>query len=339
MKARRVGITLIEMIVVVGIICVLLAISIPAIQHVRETARRTSCQSNLRQLAIGTQDHETAFAAIPSLYNGRFLRQPRHALDEFHFHSWRTAILPQIEQGALFDQLDLSLPATDPANQRAINTSVGVFVCPSTATRNRLVPDIAEFKNIPLIGNGTGYLPPRIIGTAARSDYEAIAGVNFPLQPLTPPFRGSGDLRGIKFGPWGEPEYDQTNGTSLSYRKARLRDITDGLSNTILVAERAGRPDWYQRGKPVNPYPYTNTSQGAELHQAAWGISTHIWWLVFHNGHSINASNIHGIYSFHPTGANVALADGSVRFMADATDTNLLNALVTRSSNETLQLE
>ena len=256
---------------------------------------------------------------LPNLYFGNFLKQPRTAIDEFHFHSWRTAILPQLEQTPLYERIDLSAPATLAANQANLNSSVPIFVCPSTSTQNMIVRDILEYN---------GAIPTKNIGTAARSDYEAIAGVNYK-----PAVRGSGDLSGVKFGPWGETQYDADR-NPVAHNSGRFANVSDGLSNTILIGERGGRPDLYRRGQSVDPYPYSNPIAGMDRHQAAWGISTHIWWLVFDHDQAINDSNATGIYSFHNSGANVGLADGSVRFLSETMDQKMLNALVTRSGGE-----
>lgn len=320
MNTSRSGVTLIEILVVIGITGILLAILIPAVQSARESARRVSCQNNLRQLALAVHNHETTQGALPNLYFGTFLKQPRTAIDEFHFHSWRTAILPHLEQTALYERIDLSLAATDAGNQANLNTSVSVFVCPSTSTQNMIVPDILEYNN--------GAIPTKNIGTAARSDYEAVSGVNY-----NPAVSGSGDLSGVKFGPWGETQYD-ANRNPVSYNSGRFANVSDGLSNTILIGERAGRPDLYRRGQSVEPYPYPNPNTGMDLHQAAWGISTHIWWLVFDHDQAINDTNATGIYSFHRSGANVGLADGSVRFLSETINQDTLNALVTRSAGD-----
>lgn len=320
MKRSRAGVTVIETLVVIGVIGILLAILIPAVQSARESARRVTCQNNLRQLSLAVQNHEAAHGALPNLYLGTFLKEPRTALDEFHFHSWRTAILPQVEQTALFERINLSLAATIAANQSNLNTPVPLFVCPSTSIQNTAVPDIFEYNN--------GAIPTKNIGTAARSDYEAISGVNYNAA-----VRGSGDLSAVKFGPWGETQYD-ANRKPLSYRSGRFANVSDGLSNTILIGERAGRPDWYRRGKPVEPYPYSNPNTGMDNHQAAWGVSTHIWWLVFDSDQAINDTNATGIFSFHSSGANVGLGDGSVRFLAETIDQKTLNALVTRSAGD-----
>ncbi len=325
MRSRRVGFTLVEMLVVLGILGLLLAILIPAVQYARESARRVVCQNNLRQIVLGIANHESANGMLPSLYNGTFLAEPRSAMDEFHFHSWRTAILPQLEQNTLLDHIELSLPATDAANQAGLNVAVATFVCPSSSNPHSVVPDIMEFND--------GKIPTQIVGTAARSDYEAMGGVSFKPS-------GTLDLQNVKFGAWGEPRsYSANQSKSKGYRKPRLRDLTDGQSSTVLVAERAGRPDWYRRGKAVDPYPYSNPESGMDHHQAAWGISTHFWWLVTWHEQSINESNANGIYSFHAAGANVGLADSSVRFLSESMNQDTLNALLTRASGEIVSLE
>jgi prepilin-type N-terminal cleavage/methylation domain-containing protein/prepilin-type processing-associated H-X9-DG protein len=323
---KRRGLTLIETVVSITIIGILAAILIPAVQSVRESARRTQCQNNLRQMALAVHSHEAAHRVLPNLYYGTFLPEPRYARDEFHFHSWQTAILPQLGQGSLHDRINLSLPATDVTNQVNLNTQLAVFMCPSTSNPTHFVQNVAAMTD-------DGSAPTQTVGTAARSDYEAVAGVNYK-----PETTGSGDLSGIQFGPWGKTRYD-ANRNPISYSLGRLASVSDGLSNTILIGERAGRPDLYRRGKPVDPYPYSTPNTGMDIHQSAWGISTHIWWLVFNHDQAINDTNATGIYSFHGSGANVGLADGSVRFLSDTMSQETLNALVTQSAGDNASSE
>jgi len=322
----RSGFTLIEVLVVVTVIGLLVALLLPAVQASRESARRATCQAHLHQIGLAVQSHEAAHQALPALYNGEFLPQPRTALDEFHFHSWRTMILPQVEQSSVFASLNLAAPATVPANQTGLNVGLALFLCPSTRRPRPTVPDIFEWND--------GAIPVVKVGTAARSDYEAVGGVQVERQTGS-----SADLSIVRFGAWGEPTYDKANGHALRYRKARLADVTDGLSNTILVGERAGRPDLYRRGKPVDPYPYSKPGEGTDHHQAAWALSTHFWWIVFWKDQPVNATNGTGIFSFHPGGANVALADGSVRFLKDSTTPAVLTGLATRSGSEAVATE
>ena len=333
MTTIRRGISLVEILVVIGIIALLLAILIPAVQRSREAARKTTCQNNLRQQALAVQTFESAHRALPSLYNGTFLKLPRTVMYEFHSHSWRTAILPQLELGSLYRKIDQSLPPTVASNQDNLNVGIATFKCPSTSNPAEIVPDILGFNDGKALTINNGKVVSTIpVGTAARADYEVVGGFYFdPAPPETPQ---TGPLRGTRFGAWGEPKYDvpDHNGKALSYRVARFRDIADGLSNTLLITELAGRPDSYLNGELDDAYPPDDPDTGMDIHAAAWGISTHIVWLLGYQG--INKSNHRGTYSFHESGANVAFADGSVKFLSEQTSTETLAAMSTRAAGD-----
>uniref|UniRef100_UPI003561C038 DUF1559 family PulG-like putative transporter n=1 Tax=Novipirellula sp. TaxID=2795430 RepID=UPI003561C038 len=241
----------------------------------------------------------------------------RTTMDEFHFHSWRVALLPELDQTSLFGNVDFSGPATVAANQDVLNTSIPVFLCPSTPNANALVPDIYAFND--------GKPPKQYVGTATRSDYEIIGGVNYGDGPDS-----ASIVLDVAYGPWGEPKYDIATFDVQTVREARLRDITDGQSSTILVAERAGRPDLYKHDAAVKPHP-----NGMDHFQAAWGVSASYPWLIpSHEETVVNASNDKGIYGFHSGGAYACFADGSVRFLAESSDTAVINALITRSHGD-----
>jgi prepilin-type N-terminal cleavage/methylation domain-containing protein len=320
MQFKRSGVTLIEVVVVVSIIAVLILLLLPAVQSVRENARRSQCQNNLRQLAFAIQSFESTKRTLPALYNGSFLPQPQTALDEFHFHSWRTAILAQLEESAVLKSLNQKLPATDPANQAAINNEIAVFLCPSTANVSRRVPGIYLYN-----GGNPGIESGQ---TAARSDYEAVCGAEGPL-PVS-----SSRLAYTRFGAWGEPRYQADNWHISSCRAARLVDISDGLSKTLLVAERAGRPDVFERNKPSGAYPFPDAAHTPDPHQAAWAISTYIEWIIFSKKPLVNETNRTDIYGFHPSGASALMADCSVRFLSDSTASAVLSAMATRAAGD-----
>jgi len=324
MSAIRRGLSLIEVLVVLTIVGLLLALLMPAVQKSRESARRATCQNNLRQQALAIQNFESAYGTLPALYNGDFQPLPRSVMYEFHHHSWRTAILPQLELGSLYERIDRSSPATIPANQVHVNVPVPSFLCPSTSSPSEIVPEVFLF-------NGGG-LATEVVGTAARSDYEAVGG--FQQIGALPSHAATGPLTGMRFGVWGEPRYDHSNNTFkvLSYRVARFRDVTDGLSNTLLIGELAGRPDRYEKGKLIDAYPPDDPGTGMDTHAATWEISTHFVWLVGYA--EINTANHRGFYSFHDAGANAAFADGSVRFLSETTSMETLSAMCTRSSGE-----
>lgn len=320
---RRRGVTLVELLVVVFIIGLLIALILPAVQAARESARCATCQNHIHQIALALQSYEGRHRRLPSLYNGTFLTRAPIEKDEFFYHSWRSMILAELEETPLLKLVDFTSPATDPKNQPAINHEIAVFVCPSTANTHAVVPQVESFED------------SKIVGTAARSDYEAIGGVQVAPQPQVDAF----DLSDVRFGAWGERRDLPGTAKAIAYRKARFADITDGLSHTLFVGERGGRPDIFERGKPEIPYPYKGTNRIPDLHQAAWGISTFYSWIVFAQGQSVNDTNMTGIYGFHPSGANVALADGSARLLANSISPSVLSAMATRAEGDSPDIE
>jgi type II secretory pathway pseudopilin PulG len=302
------GLTLIELL---SIIAVLIALLLPAVQAARESARRATCQDNLHQIALAVQSHESRHRQLPPIYNGSFLSAPRQVLETFHFHSWRSTILDDLEEGTILAAIDLSVPASDPVNQPAINNEISVFICPSTANSHPIVPEINSYN-----------APNVVVGTAARSDYEVVLGVH--VLPTV-------DYTSVRWGAWGEPLYDPLTDTSRGFRKARFASIIDGLSKTLLIGERGGRPDIFDRGRAEVPFPYEGYDNAPDWHQAAWAISTYWWWLVFWHQQGVNETNRTGIYGFHHGGANVALADGSIKFLIDSISPTVLQSMATRA--------
>src|SRR4051812_47847142 len=103
---KRIGVSLVEVLVVIAIIAAVLLLLLPGVQAARETARRAQCQNHLRQQALAVLNFESGRRCLPSLFNGSFLSQPRTAIDEFHFHSWRTPLLPYLGEDTVYKQLD-----------------------------------------------------------------------------------------------------------------------------------------------------------------------------------------------------------------------------------------
>jgi type II secretory pathway pseudopilin PulG len=116
---------LLEFIVVLGIIVILIALLLPAVRSAGPAARRAQCTNNLKQIMQALHNYEEAHKALPPAYtvdaNGRPL------------HSWRTLILPYIEQERLYQTIDLAKPWNDPANAKARDTELFVFRCPESA--------------------------------------------------------------------------------------------------------------------------------------------------------------------------------------------------------------
>jgi prepilin-type processing-associated H-X9-DG protein len=116
------GFRLIELLTVLGIIAFLIALLLPATRSAGPAARRSQCVNNLKQIALALHNYEQAYKALP----------PAHTVDAKGrpLHSWRTLILPYLEQEPLYQTIDLSKPWNDPANAKALETSLQVFRCP-----------------------------------------------------------------------------------------------------------------------------------------------------------------------------------------------------------------
>lgn len=327
-REGRSAFTLIEVLTVVAIVGLIVGLTLPAVQSSREAARSATCRNNLRQVVTATLTYEATARTLPDLYNGGRFPQPGSAIDEFHFHSWRTPILPNLEQAVAFAALNLNLASSTPENQSALNVSISAFLCPSSIRSTPNLPDVLAWS--PTVGNRATAV---LVGTAALTDYEVVGGVRAPNP-------APGILSGVAFGAWGEPMQRAGSTYPSGYRKARLSDVRDGLSNTVLIGERAGRPDCCNKGKAVVPYldPFDTRGCG-DSHQAGWGISTHFPWLVFTDGQSVNETNATGFYGFHPAGVAVAMGDGSVRGLRETTSPVVLHALATRAGRETDRLD
>jgi prepilin-type processing-associated H-X9-DG protein len=136
-------------------------------------------------------------------------------------------------------------------------------------------------------------------------------------------------------GVWGLPTHvagrsvDQ-DGSYNAPEQTHFREVIDGLSNTIVIGEIAGRPDIYIRGKLDSVYG----SIDHPIINSAWAISGSYTSLLLEKNPTVNVTNNGGLYSFHNSGANVAFADGSIRFLAASTDGEALHAMATRAGNE-----
>ncbi len=185
--------TLIELLVVVAIVGMLLALLLPAVQAARESARAAQCQNNLKQLGIGLQNYHDTYKTFP---RGGW---PVTA----SCLSWGAAILPRIEEQALFDRLNRSLPYTDPSNVAAGQTVLPVFICP-TSHRDSLYrssPDLPSTSTIQY----------------ARSDYGGLNGERGLRSPTAT----------------NNPE----RGVMILASNISLKMITDGSSQTVMLGE------------------------------------------------------------------------------------------------------
>jgi prepilin-type N-terminal cleavage/methylation domain-containing protein/prepilin-type processing-associated H-X9-DG protein len=318
---RFAGFTLIELLVVIAIIGVLVALLLPAVQKIRDSANNTKCKNNLRQLGLGLFHYQTNFRKFP---DGSYC-----TTNSACFQDWAISILPYIEQDNLYREFDFKgyQPGGLNENQdpKALAQLVKTFVCPTD-------PDAFQAMN-PYGGPGSSklYMP---------SNYKAVEGV-IPYMPYVDAYwdrwdnnNGAGYLM--------DHGYKNLRGVLHVSRPDKglvaeaAADITDGLSNTIMVGE------------------YTTTT--AFSHRAFWAYSYWEWtssavvpgkpWTLLpsydecgaqetlHGGPSDWSPCKRGWSSLHSAGFNFVFCDGAVRLINRQVDMNVLAALATIAGGE-----
>lgn len=247
---RRSGFTLIELLVVIAIIAVLIALLLPAVQQAREAARRTQCRNNLKQIGLAFHNFEGSFGYVPTS-----LRPPSNVAGsaEQSRVSVLTDLLPYIDQAAIFNQYQKSINWNSGTNAALSATPIPAFMCPSDVTAGEL--DTAP------PGSVAQFTP----GIAATTSYSPIFGIAPGVFTQTLGLTNAPDLYpdpGEVFAGISTP-YTYVRGffpknatidskTGLQTKKGfRFRDVTDGLSNTIAIAESAGRPFVFVKDKKL----------------------------------------------------------------------------------------
>jgi prepilin-type N-terminal cleavage/methylation domain-containing protein/prepilin-type processing-associated H-X9-DG protein len=310
--ARRRGFTLVELLVVIAILAVLIGLLLPAVQKVREAAARMRCANNLKQLALACHNYHGDHGKFPPGAVGPLNPSfPQYA--HLKHHGLGTYLLPYLEQPALAREYRWDVSWFDPPNQPVVNAQLPTWQCPS-AKANR-----ASDGSLPTVAP-----PPSDLftGTAACGDYAGMSVVDAGLVSA-----GAIDAPGGSRDDRGHYE-----GVFPPNRTRRLGDVLDGTSNTILIAECAGRPQLWRAGKQV---PNLLLSGGP------WASRNLLWCrgaspdgAAFFGPCAINSTNDREVYSFHTGGANVVFADGSVHFLRAEIGIRVFAKLVTRDGGE-----
>jgi prepilin-type N-terminal cleavage/methylation domain-containing protein/prepilin-type processing-associated H-X9-DG protein len=304
LASMRAAFTLVELLVVIAIIGVLVALLLPAVQAARESARRTQCQNNLRQFGLACHNFESVNKFLPpskvvatdgSNPSARMTRQ-KLGIAPDKKHSWVVLFMPYMELANVRDKYSFQVDWNDSTNRTIIGTSVPTFICPSTPTT-----------------------PPTSVG--AVTDYGALTGLLGTLYS---------SKQVIDKESHDNPRGAMSNDTLIGFQS-----ITDGLSNTFLLVEDAGRPQEYRTGRKAVTGA---TTSGAEWANPDNEFIVHTY---DRNGQNagegscaVNCTNENELYSFHPGGVNNLFCDGSVRFMSQNTTPRVVCRLVTRAAGE-----
>ena len=294
------GFTLIELLVVIAIIAILIALLLPAVQQAREAARRTQCKNNLKQIGLAVHNYADVYNALPNANCG---------ISDTSGGSLFVSILPFIDQANAYSLFDFNQSNSSTHNVNVTSQQLPFYLCPSSPMR----------RAVPSCSSDSGRAPGHYAVCGGTEDYNIYWTTGSP-DPM--PVQN------------GAIVY-----TESTVGKVRFRDITDGTSTTLMVGETAyNLPDYkfssgscsgesrYSFTYWSNPYPGSAvcfTASDFNPHDIADDSIFHSEWRK-------------SFRSDHVGGVQFVFVDGSVHFISENIDADLLDALATRNGGEVI---
>jgi prepilin-type N-terminal cleavage/methylation domain-containing protein/prepilin-type processing-associated H-X9-DG protein len=349
---RQAGFTLIELLVVIAIIAVLIGLLLPAIQKVREAAARSTCQSNLRQMALATLNFESTNKALPwnaitknnsqlpyIPYVAGTVPTPGQRSGTQGRCSVLVTILPYIEQDNVGSEWTYNVDWSDPMNASVLAQPFPLYTCPSTPSTRTISYASTYITNFA----PTAYPATNTTCNGWSADYAPICQVKTTKD-------ASGAENGFKnVAVSGTVAWAGrgSKGAMMQNGYTKIIEIVrgDGTSNTTMFSEAAGRTLQYYADRSSAAFPSGGSG-------AIWADSDNRITVTGTDftGHTsnmtdgsatcaINCNNQSGdVYSFHTGGANIAFCDGSVRFVSATMPVNVLASLVTKAGGEIVDI-
>ena len=308
------GFTLVELLVVIAIIGILIGLLLPAVQSAREAARRMQCTNNFKQIGIALHNYHDVNGAFPAGWRGYDANSRTPCVHGDPGWGWGAAILPFMEQQSLRDLCKLNLPLANAQNAEARVTPLACFRCPSDRkgdltfelADSGLLHDEEEHEEHEEHGDHEHETDEHTVFAAAN--YVASLGT-VDIHSAEEYCHG-GVMHGRAF---------QTDGAFYHNSCLGMDAFLDGLSNTIFIGERAAE----------------------RMHFSTWsgmpageGCIPAIVSGTFYKGF-INTGTGHGFSSWHASGSNFLMGDGSVKFISETVNQNTIKALGTREGGET----
>ncbi|RMF38604.1 MAG: DUF1559 domain-containing protein [Planctomycetota bacterium] len=294
------GFTLVELLVVIAIIGILVGLLLPAVQAAREAARKLQCQNHLKQIGLAIHNYESTYRALPTIDAGGGI------YSSLSGNSLFVSILGMIEQSSAFNLYDFSRGNRDPVNQQVVAQRLPFYLCPS-GTFPRQVPS-CDADNGRAPGSYAG-----CIGSRDFNQYWSFYGLPRP------------ELNGALVYTDSQPG------------RTWLRDILDGTSNTLMVGETAyNLPDYTFRSGNCAGQPRYSFTYWSNPFPGSTGCTTQY---AFNpkdrpDDGIFDPNWVRSFRSDHVGGVQFNFVDGSVHFLSENIDAEVLDAMATRAGGE-----
>lgn len=352
-RTARAGFTLIELLVVIAIIGVLIALLLPAVQAAREAARRSQCTNNLKQMGLALHNYESSNGCFPPSGESTNFGVTPPATQFVDGVGVFPRVLQYLEGGTIFNTINFSFEYNGKSgvNFTAYSTVVNVFLCPSSVRQPNGGRDSIDPLDPLSSATGIGY-GQQDYGPTCYTDIDPLGQTGGAGSTIIVPYRN---------------KLSRANGL-LKQSMSRISECTDGLSNTIAIAEDAGRDarfaspytEAYFDSVNTRPVMDPNGVPAGQRRYWRWGEADGSFGVsgqinnkfrpmndpspYYSQGSaSITAGNNAGandeIFSYHPGGANVLFGDGSVKFLKESTAVITLRQLVTMAGGEVVSAD
>ncbi len=315
------GFTLVELLVVIAIIGILIGLLLPAVQAAREAARRMKCQNNLKQIGLSFHTYHDSLETFPP---GKISDEQPDGTDKANLFGWGALILPYCEAAQVQDLVDFNEKAYSEENQEAGQSILPFYLCPSD--KDHEVRDIEYYNPDKFWALETLKLAPTHYAGIVT---EKIS--NYGKETKSDGYTLAHDELGV-----------------LIISKAiKISDIKDGLSNTLLSVEASSyeskSPKTYDNGSwLMGTNIFRKNEKEINFRPKCEHFQKGTWYWEDPNWDYSKTCECsyyqYDMRSQHPGGANVVLCDGSVRFLSETLDLDVLAAAITRNHGESKSL-
>lgn len=302
-NSQRCAFTLLELLIVIAIIGILIGLLLPAVQAARESARRMQCSNNLKQVGLALHSyHDSRKAFSPG-----YISEIDSAGNEIGpGWGWASMMLNRLEQAALFEQINFSLPIEHDINRFVRVQSVSTLLCPSDPAPDTWIARRRELSSGALLGD---------LCQVASANYVGVFGTTEP-------------------GVGGD-------GIFFRNEPVRFRDIIDGTSTTLMVGERSfrlGEATW--TGAVTGAVIVADGSDGVGTGPPEPAASLVLAHTGDGNGPGLSRAHVNQFYSLHSGGgAQFVFCDGHVAFLNRSIDYQVYQALTTRAGGEAVSAD